>query len=366
MAKAALIERLIKAFESESPLSWGRGALFNAVGQDDRNYRRIIKVIASGRQDLISALEAGSTTPTEAEIMAKGNSSKGSFSKAAKDVSTAIDVPLEEIDIEEETQSRAAIDPDVIMGYSEVYKSTPDSMPPVSLVRLKSGRYVPSDGHCRISAARMAGLLLIKAIVADGTLEDARWFSAGSNKSHGLPRSNADKRRAVVFALKAKPGCSDRSIADHVGVSDKTVASVREEAGAEVPHLEYRVGSDGKTYSASSATRPAKAEKTQGGEDAADEHAGKKAGSGEASVNLAKADVVLASGTPMDKAADSALQLSAQALEALVLILAQLGRAVPPFERAAILEAVGDRVARSELSRCLGWASPSGKQGVES
>ena len=44
-----------------------------------------------------------------------------------------------------------------------------------------------------------------------------------------LPGTNADKRRAVETALRARPGDSDRAIAEHVGVSNRFVTSMRAE-----------------------------------------------------------------------------------------------------------------------------------------
>lgn len=44
---------------------------------------------------------------------------------------------------------------------------------------------------------------------------------------HGLRRTNEDKRKAVLGVLALKPDWSDRAIAKHVGVSDKTVATAR-------------------------------------------------------------------------------------------------------------------------------------------
>jgi hypothetical protein len=57
------------------------------------------------------------------------------------------------------------------------------------------------------------------------------------------------KTEIIEKLLKAKPERSDRATAKLAKVSDKTVGKVRErlEAGAEIPHLEKRVGSDGKS-----------------------------------------------------------------------------------------------------------------------
>ena len=354
VAKAALIARLIKAFESESPLSWGRKALFTSVGLDDRNYRRIIKVIGSGRQDLISALEAGSTTPTDAELLASKRAQGGSYSAEAE---MAIEeVPLDSIDLAAGTQARLRLDQEAIKDYAGLYEKDPGLLPPVRLVKPQSGKYLPGDAFHRIEGSRQAGLKSILAIVMDGTLKDAQWLAAGANHAHGVRLSCEDKRRAVKLALQARPESSDRQIGEHVGVDHKTVAAVRAESTGEIPQSAYRIGLDGK---ARPVARKAKVEKTQACKDAADDHDGKEGSSEEASGSSVKAEVAPASGTPQDAEAESAQQLSAQALEALLWILPQLGRAVPPFERATILAAIGDRVTRAELERCLGWASPN-------
>ncbi len=97
---------------------------------------------------------------------------------------------------------------------------------------------------------------LIDAEVLEGTLYDAQWYSYGANTTHGLRRKSGDKRKAVKAALLHPNGVklSNVQIALHVGVSDKTVASVRREleATSEIPRLENRQGADGKTRPVSS------------------------------------------------------------------------------------------------------------------
>jgi hypothetical protein len=63
-----------------------------------------------------------------------------------------------------------------------------------------------------------------------GTLEDAQWYSFGTNKDHGLRRTNEDKARAVKAALAHPNGAakSDHQIAKHVGVDVKTVGNWHE------------------------------------------------------------------------------------------------------------------------------------------
>lgn len=68
---------------------------------------------------------------------------------------------------------------------------------------------------------------------------------------HRRDLTAADRRKVVAAALKIDPALSDRSLAKKTGVSDKTVAAVREEleSTAEIPQLESRKGKDGKTRS---------------------------------------------------------------------------------------------------------------------
>ena len=82
----------------------------------------------------------------------------------------------------------------------------------------------------RATSRRIAGRAMIDVEIKQGTREDAVWYSCGANRDHdaaGLPRTNADKRQAVKTALKARPGESDKQIADHVGVSREMVRQNR-------------------------------------------------------------------------------------------------------------------------------------------
>ena len=90
----------------------------------------------------------------------------------------------------------------------------------------------------------------IECNVHKGSLDDAKWFSYGANRAHGIRRSNGDKSRAVQCALTHSNGAklSDRQIAEHVGVSDFTVRKYRNEleATARISQSEKRTGRDGR------------------------------------------------------------------------------------------------------------------------
>jgi hypothetical protein len=64
---------------------------------------------------------------------------------------------------------------------------------------------------------------------SDNPERSALFYSIGANKYHGLPRSNADKKRCVSLVLGDAEWqkMSDRAIAEHCGVSAPFVGRVR-------------------------------------------------------------------------------------------------------------------------------------------
>jgi len=167
--------------------------------------------------------------------------------KIAEPFPTLKDLPLDAIRTDGGTQPRAAIDPETVREYAERMKAG-DHFPPVTVYFDGKHRWL-SDGFHRVAAAREAGIKTIQADVWEGTRDDAFWMSLAANKAHGLPRTNADKARVVKAALQARPGMSDSQIAEHCGVSDKTVAKHRAEleATSEIPKSTRRTGKDGRT-----------------------------------------------------------------------------------------------------------------------
>lgn len=97
-----------------------------------------------------------------------------------------------------------------------------------------------ADGFHRVAAHRAAGALEIAADVRQGTRRDAVLYSVGANAAHGLPRSNADKRRAVETLLRDEEWSrwSDREIARRAGVSPSTVGTIRSELSVQVGQME--------------------------------------------------------------------------------------------------------------------------------
>ena len=86
-----------------------------------------------------------------------------------------------------------------------------------------------ADGFHRLHAIFMTSEKAIEADVRQGTRRDAILFSVGANASHGLRRTNQDKRRAVETLLRDEEWAawSDRKIAEACGVSHEFVRQSR-------------------------------------------------------------------------------------------------------------------------------------------
>lgn len=160
------------------------------------------------------------------------------------------------------TQTRAALSQQTVDEYAEAIAGGA-VFPPV-VVFFDGTTYVLADGFHRVAAAKVAGLVEFAADVRQGDARAARLHAAGANLEHGLRRSNADKRAAVMVLLTDAEWStwSDREIARRCGVSQPFVGKVRAElaAGDNGYHpSETRVGADGKTYPAS---QPGKTRRT--------------------------------------------------------------------------------------------------------
>lgn len=132
---------------------------------------------------------------------------------------------LAQIRIDGETQSRAEINNEVVAEYAEALTEG-EKFPPV-IVFFDGVSYWLADGFHRRHAHEKIGALDIAAEVRDGTQLAARIFSHGANKNHGLRRTNADKKKAVLGMLRDAPEWSDNRIAKHVGVHHSTVGEYR-------------------------------------------------------------------------------------------------------------------------------------------
>ena len=157
-----------------------------------------------------------------------------SLSKPCRSLSRTLD-SVTEIDISHlrrdgGTQPRAEIDQQIVADYAEAMQAGV-KFPPV-IVFYDGSDYWLADGFHRAAAAEQAQLAEVAADVRQGTKRDALLYSVSANATHGLRRTNADKRRAVLLVLSDSEWfetMSDRKIAEHVGVSQPFVSALRAE-----------------------------------------------------------------------------------------------------------------------------------------
>ncbi|WKG09627.1 ParB/RepB/Spo0J family partition protein [Nocardia sp. PE-7] len=102
------------------------------------------------------------------------------------------------------------------------------------------------DGAHRLMAARKRGESTINVSFFDGSETDAFLFAVQVNAEQGLPLSREDRLAATHRILETHGTWSDRMIAELVGLSTKTVASIRSCSTEEDSRLNKRLGRDGK------------------------------------------------------------------------------------------------------------------------
>ena len=127
------------------------------------------------------------------------------------------------------TQSRVELNQEVVAEYAEAYKAGA-TFPPVIVFFDGVDRWL-ADGFHRFFGAKAAGMPAIYEEVIPGTKRDAVLYSLKANATHGLKRTNADKRKAVETLLKDSEWAawSDSAIAKACTVDHKTVAKIRGE-----------------------------------------------------------------------------------------------------------------------------------------
>lgn len=125
------------------------------------------------------------------------------------------------------TQPRSTILQDVVEEYAAAMVDGAEF--PSVTVFYDGTDYWLADGFHRVAAASAAGLAEINSDVRQGTRRDAVLHSVGANATHGMRRTNEDKRRAVRVLLEDPEWAqwSDREIARRCGVSPTSVGALR-------------------------------------------------------------------------------------------------------------------------------------------
>lgn len=169
---------------------------------------------------------------------------------------------LNAIRIDGGTQPRERIDVATVTEYAEAIKAGAE-LPPVIVFHDGADHWL-ADGFHRWHAHKQAEKASIAADERAGSLLDALLYAVGANGTHGLPRSNADKRKAVEMVLTQDAWATwpETKIAEVCRVSRTLVRSVMAERHlVEKQDSVREVTRGGKTYKQDT-TKIGKSQKT--------------------------------------------------------------------------------------------------------
>lgn len=173
-----------------------------------------------------------------------------------------ISVQIAQVRLDGGTQLREKIDHALTRDYAEQMEA--GAAFPRATVFFDGHDYWLADGFHRLEARRFLGQETLDCLVYEGTRREAVLVAVKANATHGLRRTNADKRRAVkaILADDEWSQKSSRWIAETCGVSRFLVDGIRielaENANSPIEGDSARLGQDGKRRPAHrTADRPA-------------------------------------------------------------------------------------------------------------
>ncbi len=185
-------------------------------------------------------------------------------------------IRLSDIELNPARQPREKMNADYVQDLCDSIRNG-TQLPPIVVFGLKkSAPFFLGDGWHRHEANRKIDFKEIDADIREGNASDAFKFSLGCNVEHGLRRTNADKRRAIILALESPETCemSHRAIAELCAVSDKTVTTICDQVRNSAPEKKTadsgrkdekdppkRTGKDGKRQSATKSSSKKTAQK---------------------------------------------------------------------------------------------------------
>lgn len=163
-------------------------------------------------------------------------------------VESIYELDISNIRIDGGTQPRAELNYEVINDYAQQMQEGVH-FPPV-IVFYDGTDYWLADGFHRYHATKQLCKETIEAEVKQGTRRDAILHSVGANATHGLRRTNADKRRSVETLLRDSEwnNWSNREIARRCGVAESSVRNIRENFTAQFAQSEPHQPSGERTY----------------------------------------------------------------------------------------------------------------------
>lgn len=162
------------------------------------------------------------------------------------------------------TQMRAGLRGETVSDYAEKMEVAGGWGPFPSVDVVYDGKtYWLTDGFHRLAASMslFAPDFAIPVNITPGDFKKALLAAAKANDTHGLPRSNADKRRTITRLLEEPEWAtlSDGALADMALVTARFVGAVREEmemAGKVAPSP-ARTGKDGRVTNVAKVGRAA-------------------------------------------------------------------------------------------------------------
>jgi hypothetical protein len=155
-------------------------------------------------------------------------------------------------------QSRVEINEDAVSEYANDITGG-DQFPPVTTF-FDGVHFYLADGYHRYHAHKRAGKVSIQCEIINGTLRDAIYYSTAVNAKHGMRRSYADRRKAVMTLLDDFEWSlkSNTEIAKHCGVSISFVSNLRNSSGKMPDKIEYTTPSGETKTKVKASGRPAK------------------------------------------------------------------------------------------------------------
>jgi FtsZ-binding cell division protein ZapB len=142
--------------------------------------------------------------------------------------------------LDQKLQSRTEINEDTVADYVEAVKRG-DEFPPV-LAYFDGVHYWLTDGYHRYHAHKKAGKAGITCEIVNGTFRDAVLKATSVNNKHGMRRTYADKRKAVMTLIEdfEWDTWSNIEMAEHCGVSASFVSNLRSENGKTSDTVKYK------------------------------------------------------------------------------------------------------------------------------
>lgn len=136
-------------------------------------------------------------------------------------------------------QTRAALNEDTVSDYAEAMERG-ERFPAVT-VFTDGEEYYLADGFHRVEALRRIGKKSVMAELQDGDYKAALLYALKANSTHGLRRTNADKRHALEMAWNAREHLfggepSIALLAEVCGVSQRTAASFHSQQGMQIAY----------------------------------------------------------------------------------------------------------------------------------